>query len=353
MTQLLVDVPQKAINYPINIEKGILEDVGEQVASVFRGKKIAIITDETVEWYHGETLKRNLKSKGFYLRNVILKPGEQTKQLDNLSELYSELIDFNLTRSDLIIAFGGGVIGDLAGYIAATFLRGIKLIQIPTTLLAQVDSSVGGKVGVDLPEGKNLVGAFYHPSLVLVDPEVLNTLKDEILSAGMAEVIKYGCIKNKTFFEFLEKLHSREELMDNIEMIIKRCCEIKRSVVKSDEKDTSERMILNFGHTLGHAIEAYYHYEKYTHGEAISIGMIEINQIAEVKGLSPVGSTNQIKQLLKQYGLPTELENPKDYNEIVSLISKDKKNINNQLTVILLNELGNAIRYQTSVQFFK
>lgn len=352
MSQLLVDVPKKELHYPLKIEKGILSHAGEEIAEIFVGKKVVVFTDKNVERFHGETLRKSIESKGFQLKTIMLEPGEQTKQLSTLSDLYSELVDFNLTRSDLIVAYGGGVIGDLAGYVAATFLRGIQLIQIPTTLLAQVDSSVGGKVAVDLPEGKNLVGAFYHPDMVLIDPNVLETLTDETFSAGMAEVIKYGCIKDRTFFDFLNQLHTRKELMENIGDIIQRCCEIKRNVVESDEKDRSERMLLNFGHTLGHAIEAYYNYEKYTHGQAISIGMVEINRIAEDKGLSPEGSTAQIIQLLKQNQLPTRLDRPEDYEEILPLISRDKKNINNQLTVILLERVGGAVRHKTSAQFF-
>jgi len=352
MDQLIVDIPKKEDSYPLNIKKGILKNTGEQVSSVFNGKKIVIITDKNVDRYHGEVLSKSLILNGFLIEKIVLDPGEQTKQLAKLSDVYSQLVNFRLTRSDLIIAFGGGVIGDLAGYVAATFLRGIQLIQIPTTLLAQVDSSVGGKVAVDLPEGKNLVGAFYHPSMVLIDPNILETLTDETFSAGMAEVVKYGCIKDKIFFDFLRQLHSREDLMGNIEYIIKQCCEIKKNVVKLDEKDTSERMLLNFGHTLGHAIEAHYNYEKYTHGMAISIGMVKINQMAEDKGLSPKGTTAQIKQILKQYHLPIELENSSDYNEIIQLISRDKKHLDNQLTVILLGQVGDAFRYKTSAQFF-
>jgi len=352
MAQLIVDIPKKEISYPLKVKKGMLKNTGEQVSSVFNGKKIVIITDKNVDRYHGETLNKSLRLNGFQIEKIVLEPGEQTKQLAKLSDIYSKLVDFSLTRSDLIIAFGGGVIGDLAGYVAATFLRGIQLVQIPTTLLAQVDSSVGGKVAVDLPEGKNLVGAFYHPSMVLIDPNVLETLTKETFSAGMAEVVKYGCIKDKIFFDFLRQLHSREALMENIEYIIKQCCEIKKNVVNLDEKDTSERMLLNFGHTLGHAIEAHYNYEKYTHGMAISIGMVEITRMAEEKGLSPKGTTAQIKQTLKQYHLPTELENSSDYNEIIQLISRDKKQLDNQLTVILLGQVGDAFRHKTSVQFF-
>lgn len=352
MSQLLVDVPQKELRYPLKIEKGILNHAGEQIIEIFDGQKVVVFTDENVEKHHGKTLRKSLESKGLQLKMIVLEAGEQTKQLAKLSDLYSQLVDFNLTRSDLIVAFGGGVIGDLAGYVAASFLRGIQLVQIPTTLLAQVDSSVGGKVAVDLPEGKNLVGAFYHPDLVLIDPNVLETLTDETFSAGMAEVIKYGCIKDKTFFDFLNQLHTRKALMENIGDIIQRCCAIKRGVVELDEKDTSERMLLNFGHTLGHAIEAYYNYEKYTHGQAISIGMVEINRIAEKKSLSPEGSTEQIIHLLKQNQLPTTLDQPEDYDEILPLINRDKKNLNNQLTVILLDRIGEAVRHETSAQFF-
>lgn len=352
MSTLTVHVPEVSKNYPLKIKRNCLATIGQEIKTVYSNKKIAVITDQNVQHHYGESLESNLEKAGFEVKTIILPPGEQTKSLDVLAQLYTDLIAFNLTRSDLIIAFGGGVIGDLAGYLAATYLRGIPYVQIPTTLLAQVDSSVGGKVAVDLPQGKNLVGAFYHPKLVLIDPNVLETLSDSSFSDGMAEVIKYGCIKDRNFFKQLKTYHSRVEIMKDIEEIIYTCCRIKSDVVKADEKDLSERMILNFGHTIGHAIEAYYHYDKYTHGQGVAIGMVAMNQLTENLGITAKGTTAEIRQLLLENHLPTELEDTADYQNILPLIEKDKKNINNTLYIVVLKELGGAMRYEVDQTFF-
>jgi 3-dehydroquinate synthase len=352
MPELQVDVPQKEVSYPLNIQKGILNQLDEEVSAIFSGQKIAIISDETVFQHYGEKTVKNLEDSGFSVQSVVLPPGEQTKTFDAMPAIYSQLLDFGLTRSDCIVALGGGVVGDIAGFVAASFLRGVTFVQVPTTLLAQVDSSVGGKVGVDLPEGKNLVGAFYHPELVLIDPLVLETLTDEYFSDGMAEVIKYGCIKDASFFSQLSKLSSRQEVMQKIETIIETCCAIKREVVQKDEKDKGERMLLNFGHTLGHAIEAYYQYKLYSHGQAVAIGMVEIMKLAEEKELSKEGVACEISACLEKHGLPTALEKVEDYSEILPYIKKDKKNLDGKLHVVLLDKIGQARSEQTSHTFF-
>ena len=203
-----------------------------------------------------------------------------------------------------------------------------------------MDSSVGGKVGVDLSKGKNLVGSFYHPKKVIIDPEVLETLSDRVFNDGMAEVIKYGCIKDKDFFDKLFEYKNKEDVMNNIEYIIHNCCKIKKEVVEKDEKDTGERMLLNFGHTIGHAIEQYYNYNKYTHGEAVAIGMYEITKISEASGETKTGTAEVIKNILIKYGLPYELDI--DINEIKDTISLDKKNINNKLNLIFISKIGES-----------
>ena len=290
--ELIVDLKERS--YPIIIEKGLIDKISEKVKNVYKGKKIFILTDENVNKYYGKKVVSAL-SEYFDVKLVSLKAGEETKNFNTLPMVYNELLDFNLTRSDLIITLGGGVIGDLGGFVASSYLRGIDFIQVPTSLLAQVDSSVGGKVAVDLERGKNLVGSFYHPKAVLIDPEVLNTLDNRFFIDGMAEVIKYGCIKDKMFFEFLYEMENNSDVIDNMERVIHKCCDIKRIVVESDEKDKGERMLLNFGHTLGHAIEQYYNYTKYTHGEAVAIGMYEITKISEAKGLTVKGTAERIK----------------------------------------------------------
>ena len=260
------------------------------------------------------------------------------------------MLDAKLTRSDLVIALGGGVIGDLAGFAAASYLRGIKLVQIPTSLLAQVDSSVGGKVAVDLPQGKNLVGAFYQPKMVLIDPDVLNTLPEHFIKDGMGEVIKYGCIKDGSLFDRLCAHSSFEDLKPELPEIIARCVDIKRIVVEADQFDTGERMLLNFGHTLAHTIEQYYNYERESHGEAVGIGMYQITLMAEEKGLTGSGCADQIKKALDIYGLPSSCGLP--VTDLTKAITLDKKNLNGKLNVVLLKELGSSYVYPTDISFF-
>lgn len=352
MNELKVNLPQSSLSYAIKIEKGLLQKVGKEVAQLTKSRRVAIITDRNVDSYYGAAVEQQLADEGFEVSMIVLQPGEQTKTFSMMPQIFSQLIEAGLTRSDVIVALGGGVIGDIAGFAAASYLRGIDLVQIPTSLLAQVDSSVGGKVGVDLPEGKNLVGAFYHPTQVIIDPEVLNTLTDHYFADGMAEVIKYGCIWDADFFDSLLKLESREEVMTEIEWIIARCCDIKREVVEQDEKDKGLRMLLNFGHTVGHAIEAYYHYEHITHGHAVAIGMATLTEISEARELTETGTADQLRRVLKMHRLPSELEDTKAYNDILSFVRKDKKQLNNQLHVVLLNSIGTAATHQTDVSFF-
>ena len=345
--ELIVDLKERS--YPIIIEKGLIDKISEKVKNVYKGKKIFILTDENVNKYYGKKVVSAL-SEYFDVKLVSLKAGEETKNFNTLPMVYNELLDFNLTRSDLIITLGGGVIGDLGGFLASSYLRGIDFIQVPTSLLAQVDSSVGGKVAVDLERGKNLVGSFYHPKAVLIDPEVLNTLDNRFFIDGMAEVIKYGCIKDKMFFEFLYEMENNSDVIDNMERVIHKCCDIKRIVVESDEKDKGERMLLNFGHTLGHAIEQYYNYTKYTHGEAVAIGMYEITKISEAKGLTVKGTAERIKEILIKYNLPYKMD--VNIEEILDTINLDKKKLGKSLNLIILKEIGNSEIYKTTTEFF-
>lgn len=347
---LYVDLKENSYN--ILIEKGLLDRLGREVKSVYNGEKIFIITDKNVDKFYGEKAQKSLESQGFKVRKLVLEPGEETKSFKTLPIIYDELLDFKLTRKDLIITLGGGVIGDLGGFAASSFLRGVPFIQVPTTLLAQVDSSVGGKVAVDLESGKNLVGAFYQPKAVLIDPEVLNTLEDKFYKDGMGEVIKYGCIKDKEFFNRLKKYKSRKEIMEDIEDIIYICCDIKRKVVENDEKDLGERMLLNFGHTLAHAVEKYYNFTGFSHGEAVAIGMYNISLKSEKCGVTSHGVAEEIKQILINYELPYEVE--LDDNEaIVNTISLDKKNLGKTLKLILLTEIGESIIYDSTPSFFR
>ena len=342
-------VDLKEHSYPIYIERGILEEAAERIAEVYQGLKIMIISDDRVYSYYGEALKKNLSEK-YECAETVIPHGEPSKAFETLPGVYSSLLEAKISRSDLVIALGGGVIGDLAGFAASSYLRGVRLVQIPTSLLAQVDSSVGGKVAVDLPEGKNLVGAFYQPSLVLIDPLVLNTLKERFINDGMGEVIKYGCIKDADLFSTLESHSSFEDLKEELPAIITRCVDIKRMVVENDQFDTGERMLLNFGHTLAHTIEQHFHYQRESHGEAVAIGMYQITRIAEEKGLTPKGTAERIQKVLKTYGLPFECG--LTLGTLTEAIALDKKNLNGNLNVILLHEIGNSYIEATDIQFF-
>lgn len=347
---LYVDLGENSYN--IVIEKGMLSRIGEEIKKLYNGEKVFIITDENVNNYYGAKVEKSLQNVGFNTRKLVLKAGEETKSFNTLPTIYNELLDFKLTRKELIITLGGGVIGDLGGFAASSFLRGVPFIQIPTSLLAQVDSSVGGKVAVDLEKGKNLVGSFYQPKAVFIDPEVLNTLPEKFYKDGMGEVIKYGCIKDRELFNKLALLKNRDELMEHIEDIVYTCCNIKRLVVEKDEKDLGERMLLNFGHTLGHAIETFYNYKGYSHGEAVAVGMYNITLESEELGITKKGTAQKIKDILVNYGLPYEMK-ISDNEAIVNTIALDKKNLGSVLKVILLKSIGDSIIYSTKPDFFK
>ena len=338
-----------ANSYPIYIENDILSRSASCISEVFNGRRIMIISDDNVYPLYGELLTKQL-SKDYTCHHLILPHGEATKDIQTLPSVYTALLEAKISRSDLIIALGGGVIGDLAGFAAASFLRGVKLVQIPTSLLAQVDSSVGGKVAVDLPLGKNLVGAFHQPSLVLIDPLVLNTLKERFITDGMGEVIKYGCIRDAGLFHTLESHGSFEELRDELPSIIERCVDIKRVIVEHDQFDTGERMLLNFGHTLGHTIEQYHHYGRESHGEAVAIGMYQITRLARRQGLTADKTDERILNVLKSYELPYECGLP--IKELMNAITLDKKNLNNKLNVVLLHDIGSSYIHPTTAEFF-
>ena len=352
MKKLRVNLQERS--YDILIENKLRDNFATYIKEVYKGNRIVVITDTNLHRIYGQELQNNLEKNNFEVKFIIIQAGEKSKNFSSLLPIYNELLDFKLTRSDLIIAFGGGVVGDLGGFVASTFLRGVNFIQIPTSLLAQVDSSVGGKVAVDLDAGKNLVGSFYHPKRVLIDTDILNTLEEKFFNDGLGEVIKYGCIKDKDLFERLEEFKDKKELKENIEEIIYTCCDIKRQVVENDEKDTGERMLLNFGHTLAHAIEKFYNFETYSHGEAVAIGMYQISLISEKKKFTEKNCSKRIKAILEKYELPFECEVMKNgSDDLIEAIKLDKKNLNNNLNVILLKEIGDSCIYKTTYEFFK
>lgn len=328
-----------SISSEIKIKKGMLKDAGTEIKKYVEGRNAAIITDENVFSLYGSSLKDSLHSEGIAADYIVVKPGEQSKSVDTLKKVYSELVSLNITRGDFIIALGGGVVGDLAGFAASTYLRGVDFVQIPTSLLAQIDSSIGGKVAVDLDEGKNLVGSFYHPKLVLIDPELLNTLNDRFIKDGLGEAVKYGCISDIGLFESLMNMKSREQLFNNIEDIIYRCLLIKKETVETDEKDKGLRMTLNFGHTFGHAIEKYFNYEKYSHGEAVSMGMYHITSKSEVLGYTEIGTAEKIREVLENLGIEYRMPEMAG-EEVENAILLDKKNISGNLNLILLRKIG-------------
>lgn len=336
MKTLKVNIPDRA--YEIHIAEGLLNQSGNMIEKVFQGEKIAVVTDTNVAPLYGTQVIDSLTAAGYSVKMITVPAGESSKSKEQLFYLYEEMLSFGITRTDLVVALGGGVVGDLAGYAAASLLRGIPFVQIPTTLLAQVDSSVGGKVAIDLPMGKNLVGAFYQPKMVLIDPLCLRTLSERVLADGMAEVIKYGAIGDLALFEALEKIRNREELFAKIGEIVYTCCNRKRQVVEADEFDTGQRMILNFGHTFGHAIEKEYQYETYTHGEAVGIGMVMACRYGEERGITKTGTAKRMENLLKQYHLPvcTELSD----ESLRHAMAVDKKGEGSKINLILLKQLG-------------
>ena len=343
MKTLHIDLGERS--YDITIAPGLLDRVGEEIKKVCpRAKKLYVVTDTNVGPLYLDRLGRSLSAAGFQSSGAAILAGEGSKSAENLTRLWEAMMDFGLTRTDAVVALGGGVVGDLAGFAAATILRGVDFIQIPTTLLAQVDSSVGGKVAVDLDAGKNLAGCFWQPKAVLMDTETLDTLPDATFADGMAEVIKYGCIADKAFFEFLTAHPSRTEIMANIEYVLYTCCNIKRSVVEKDERDTGKRMILNFGHTIGHAYELAGHYEKWTHGQAVAAGMVKAAELGTALGVTPTDVPERLEGLLEALGLPTAI--PCDGETYAAAIGHDKKGAGEDITLVLLGELGGAVLHK-------
>ncbi len=320
--------------YNIFIEHGIIKDTGKYVRQVSSALRAVIVSDSNVAPIYSPAVKASLEENGFETSLFVFEAGEERKRLSTIEKMYDHFFEHNITRTDIIVALGGGVTGDMAGFAAASYLRGIDFVQIPTTLLSQVDSSVGGKTGVDLPSGKNLVGAFWQPRVVLIDPDTLSTLPGHFFNDGMGEVIKYGCIKSRALFERLEK----ENAGDIIDDIIYESVCIKMDVVEHDERDTGERAILNFGHTFGHALEKLHNYSGITHGEAVALGALILTRITEEKGITEAGTSRRILALLEKYNMPTAADF--SLSEIVAATRGDKKSSGKGLNFIFLRELG-------------
>ena len=330
-------------SYSILVGPKLLSQLGRRCAELKLGKRCAIISDNNVARHYAATAEKQLRAAGFDPVRVIVPAGESSKSLDTVQRCYDKLAAHRLERKSFVVALGGGVVGDLAGFVAATYLRGIPFVQVPTTLLAQVDSSVGGKVGVNLPAGKNLVGAFYQPRLVLCDLSVLKTLPPREFRAGVAEVIKYGIIYDSALFAHLERDMSKLLKLNpkTLAEVVARCCEIKAEVVGQDETESGLRAILNFGHTIGHGLEAISRYGKYLHGEAISIGQVAAAELsAALAGLSQL-EVERISDLFRRANLPTSVElNKREMKQLFGAMRLDKKVSDGEIKFVLAKRIG-------------
>lgn len=339
-----INVELGSRTYPIHIENGLLESIGKGVAELGFTGKVALITNPTVYEFYGDRVVKSLSSAGLEPLVIKVPDGEEYKNLDEVAAVYDALIENRMERNSPIIALGGGVIGDMAGFVAATYLRGVPYIQVPTTLLAQVDSSVGGKTAVNHPKGKNLIGAFYQPRAVFIDPWTLHTLEPRELKAGLAEVVKYGVIWDGDFFSFLE---ANAELLlkpgsDELTRAIERSCEIKAEVVSEDETEQGRRAILNLGHTFGHAIEALSGYGTYKHGEALAMGMALAAEFSSLLGLCKARDEDRIKGLLRTLGLP--VEKPEiETDAFIGSMRLDKKVSGGALRFVLVTDIGHVV----------
>ncbi|WP_422448689.1 3-dehydroquinate synthase [Thermoanaerobacterium sp. DL9XJH110] len=340
MEKVIVDLGSKS--YPILIDNGLLDKLGYILKEHFAGNRILVVTDSHLSDLYSEEVMASLGEAGFNASLETIPAGEVSKSLRRAELVYNAALEHGLDRKSAILALGGGVVGDLAGFIAATYMRGIDFIQVPTSLLAQVDSSVGGKVAVNLDKAKNMVGAFYQPRLVLIDPGALRTLPAREFNEGLAEVIKYGIIRDEDFFCWLERnIRSLRQDAGALIFAIKRSCEIKASIVAEDERESGLRMILNCGHTVAHALEAVLGYGNILHGEAVALGLVIEAKIALHRGLIDRITFSRIQGLVKS-AVPMELPRDIDENLIIASMSYDKKNVDGKITFVLPQGLGKA-----------
>lgn len=340
MQTLTVNLGERS--YPIYVGDGILSRAGDFLQRAGLRGKVAVITNPTVAQLYLDAVHDSLSTAGFDVTPVLIPDGEEHKDLQSLSVIYDRLISDRFERRSCVLALGGGVVGDLAGFAAATFLRGIAYAQVPTTLLAQVDSSVGGKTGVNHQEGKNLVGAFYQPRLVLIDVAVLQSLPRREFIAGLAEVIKYGVIEDPALFKLLEEKMDKLTSLDRalLTQVIATSCAIKAKVVEQDERENDYRAVLNFGHTVGHALEAATHYQKYLHGEAIGIGMAQAAMISAQQGFCDQRSLERIRKLIKKAGLPLEIPREVSMQSLIQAMEVDKKSAGGKIKFVICTGIG-------------
>jgi 3-dehydroquinate synthase len=339
----LVNVPLGTRSYPIQIGSGLLARLGSECRPLSLGERCAVISDSNVVSRFATKAVASLRQAGFDPVLITVPAGETSKSLRVVADCYDHLARHRLERKSFVVAVGGGVVGDLAGFVAATYLRGIPFVQVPTTLLAHVDSSVGGKVGVNLKTGKNLVGAFHQPKLVLCDLDTLKTLPPREYRSGLAEVIKYGIIHDADLFQRLERQMPKLLRLDRaiLTEVIGRCCEIKAEVVGNDETESGQRAILNFGHTIGHAIEAISGYSRYLHGEAISIGQVAAARLStQCLGL-PSADAERIQRLFEAASLPTTIRlSPSQRSRLFDAMKLDKKVTAGEIKFVLAERIG-------------
>ena len=346
-----VSLPDKPYN--IAIAPGILDDIGtwlseklDQPGTKPLGRKALLVSNPTIFKHYGDRVLQSLTNAGFSVATVILPPGERYKTPATLQKIYDAALAHKLERSSVMVALGGGVIGDMTGFAAATWLRGIAVVQVPTSLLAMVDASIGGKTGVNHPQGKNLIGAFHQPRLVLIDPQVLKTLPARELRSGMAEVIKYGVIWDVELFEKLEAAKRLDQLRyiddELLQSILSASCGAKAIVVAKDEKESGLREILNYGHTIGHAVESITQYKVITHGEGVAIGMVAAGELAVDMGLWSRGDCDRQHAIIEKCALPTKLPPNLELRRIIALTQNDKKVQSGKVRFVLPNAIGSV-----------
>lgn len=340
MEKLRVELGERS--YEILIDQGSLSFIGERLLRFSIGKKIAVVSNPKVAEIYSDKVLNSLKKEGFDSHLILIPDGEPYKDYFWAYHILTKLLEFGFDRKSCLIALGGGVIGDITGFVSSLFMRGIPYVQIPTTLLSQVDSSVGGKTAVNHPLGKNMIGTFWQPILVWIDVETLSTLPEREFLSGIAEVIKYGIIWDSDFFNLLE--NNRDKILkrdrDLLIRIIKRSCEIKSEVVSRDEREASLRAILNYGHSIGHAIEALTGYSAYLHGEAISIGMVYEAKLSNLLGFLSKDDFEKIKNILKEFGLPVEMPSLINSSDVIKAVTLDKKNVHGKIMMVIPEKIG-------------
>jgi len=336
-------------SYDILVGRGLISSLGSEMTArldqgASSGRQALVVSSPEIAALYGSGVSGSLESAGFRVHSALIPAGEQSKSAESVTQLYQSLYDMAADRRTVVVALGGGVIGDLAGFVAATYTRGLDFVQVPTTLLAQVDSSVGGKTGVNFGSAKNLIGAFHQPRLVVIDPDTLRTLSLRERRSGLAEVIKYGIIADKVFFDLLRcEVNGLLDLTsEHLASVLAYSCTLKARVVEQDERDEGLRAILNFGHTVGHALEAVTLYQTYTHGEAIALGMVSASLIGEEVGVTQPEDTQAVIALLQAAGFGVQLSSDHEIDALVRQLAWDKKSVGGSARFVLMEQIGHA-----------